>query len=101
MTLLEELDNDVKGPGGITGILLEPVWWHNDARCAEPDIDPEISYPRRGQSGAPAKAICASCPVRDECLGFALNDPDALEWGVWGGTSPRERRELRREGRVA
>ena len=95
MSLLEQLDSDTKGPGGIQGFLLQPVWWHEDARCAEPDVDPEWFYVERGQTSSRARAVCAECPVRDECLDFAMNDPDARSWGVGGGTTPRERRQLK------
>ena len=39
---------------------------------------------------AQAKAICARCRVRPECLRFALATREAH--GVWGGTSEEERR---------
>jgi hypothetical protein len=42
--------------------------------------------------------VCEGCTVRAECLAYALEDEDAFAWGVWGGTSPRERRAI---GRVA
>jgi WhiB family redox-sensing transcriptional regulator len=44
---------------------------------------------------AVAKAVCARCPVRPECLEFALsvNDPH----GIWGGLNEMERRALIRE----
>ena len=32
---------------------------------------------------ARAKAICAKCPVRDQCLRAALEENEP--WGVWGG----------------
>lgn len=39
-----------------------------------------------------AKSICRMCPVRKICLAYAVhNEPH----GVWGGTTPMERRELR------
>lgn len=41
-----------------------------------------------------AKAICAACPVRAECLEFALATNQ--EFGIWGGASERERRRIRR-----
>jgi WhiB family redox-sensing transcriptional regulator len=43
-----------------------------------------------------AKAVCARCPVRPDCLAFALEqDLD----GVWGGTTEEERRAMRRVDR--
>ncbi len=42
---------------------------------------------------ARAKAVCAGCPVRAECLEFALANDE--RWGVWGGTSERQRRAMR------
>jgi len=45
-----------------------------------------------------ARAICAGCPVREECLQYALGDAE-LE-GVWAGLTAKERRAMRR-GRVA
>jgi WhiB family redox-sensing transcriptional regulator len=73
--------------------------WHADALCRE---HPEISwFPEHGESTTPARAVCARCLVREECLEYALDDPGALRWGVWGGTTERERRALRRQGRVA
>lgn len=44
-----------------------------------------------------AKATCARCHVRAECLAYALSHPE-LE-GVWGGTITRERRNIRRRAR--
>lgn len=41
-----------------------------------------------------AKAICAQCPVQNECLDFAVESNQSL--GVWGGASPNERRQIRR-----
>jgi WhiB family redox-sensing transcriptional regulator len=41
-----------------------------------------------------AKAVCAACDVRRECLAFAL--ATRQPYGVWGGTSPEERQVLRK-----
>ncbi len=62
-------------------------------------VDPDIFFPDRGESLSPAKAICAECIVRDECLEYALDNRE--RFGVWGGTSERERRRLRRSRREA
>jgi WhiB family transcriptional regulator, redox-sensing transcriptional regulator len=42
-----------------------------------------------------AKAICSGCEVQGQCLEFALRNPEETEFGVWGGTTPSERRRLR------
>lgn len=73
--------------------------WREFAACL--GVDPEVFFPA-AESGpvfdrevAEAKAVCAVCPVRDECLAEALVTP--VE-GVWGGTTEQERRALRRAG---
>jgi WhiB family redox-sensing transcriptional regulator len=71
--------------------------WRHRARCR--DADPELFFPvgTTGPAEAQvqaAKAICALCPVRDECLQWALDT--AQDAGVWGGLSEEERRALRR-----
>lgn len=39
--------------------------------------------------------VCGSCPVRDECLDYAVADPDIK--GFWADTTPRERAQLRKK----
>ena len=74
--------------------------WESRAACrgAEsawftPPITGESPSERRVRERA-AKQICARCPVRVECLDYALrvNEP----FGIWGGLSERERRRLKR-----
>jgi len=49
---------------------------------------------RDGAAQNRAKAVCTACPVRLQCLVYAL---DQREWfGVWGGMTERERRALLR-----
>jgi WhiB family transcriptional regulator, redox-sensing transcriptional regulator len=71
--------------------------WRSLSACR--DADPELFFPLSawgpGQAQtASAKAVCASCQVRSDCLQFALRS--GQEFGVWGGTSEDERRALRR-----
>ena len=80
--------------------------WRYSAACR--DVDPELFYPA-GTDGpallriAEAKTVCAQCPVRAECLAWAMAHGE--DYGVWGGLSEDERRTLRqweiRRGRVA
>jgi WhiB family redox-sensing transcriptional regulator len=46
-----------------------------------------------------AKAICRACPVREDCLGYALRIQEPH--GIWGGLNEAERKQLleRRSGR--
>lgn len=68
--------------------------WQDHAICTD-HPDRSIFFPERGQSTAEAKAVCRTCPVRAECLEHAVTYPEKI--GVWGGTSERERRRLRRQ----
>ena len=76
--------------------------WRQDAECR--DLDPNLFFPV-GVTGpavdqiAAAKGICAACPVRAECLEFAITTNQ--EFGIWGGTSEDERRVLRRKWRAS
>lgn len=45
-----------------------------------------------------AKAVCAGCVVREECLEWALDSEE--KYGIWGGTSENERRVMRRVRRT-
>lgn len=67
--------------------------WQADAACRE---HPEVNFfPERGESTAPAKAICSTCLVADECHQYAIDN--GIKDGIWGGGSGRERRTERRE----
>jgi hypothetical protein len=71
--------------------------WRLEARCAE--TDPEAFFPEKGGSARAALAVCVECPVRSECLSYALENDE--RFGVWGGTTERERRRLRRDRQEA
>lgn len=43
-----------------------------------------------------ARRICVRCPVRVECLAYALEHPRLTEDGIWAGFSAPQRRTLRR-----
>lgn len=71
--------------------------WYRRAACRGAPV--ELFFPdpdaRRAEAAlvAEAKAICARCPVREACLAEGMGE----EHGIWGGTTPAERRALRRE----
>lgn len=64
--------------------------WAVEAMCRQ--ADPEVMFPEKGGSTAPAKMVCAACSVRRQCLGEALVRDE--RFGIWGGLSERERRKL-------
>lgn len=69
--------------------------WRELAACrvAEPELFfPAASAGRPGGQAAAerAKAVCGACPVRRECLQFAL--ATRQRYGIWGGMSEHERR---------
>lgn len=72
--------------------VASDVQWSVDALCAQ--IDNELFFPEKGGSTKQAKKICRSCPVKNACLEFALDNDE--RYGVWGGTTDKERRRLRR-----
>jgi WhiB family redox-sensing transcriptional regulator len=83
----------------MTVSTLNAEWWEV-AACR--DRDPELFFPVSAMPSAAdarkAKLICASCPVRPQCLDFALRH--AQEQGIWGGLTESERRVLRRVDRT-
>lgn len=66
--------------------------WMCHAACLDQDTELFFDTERAEQ----AKAVCAQCPVRDDCLGRAPRE------GVWGGaTGPERTREKQAAKRAA
>ena len=82
-----------------------PEWdsgdWRQCAACRH--SDPNLFFPI-GDTGPAvehaeaAKAVCRQCPVRVDCLEYALTSNQ--DTGVWGGATEEERRKLRRQRRM-
>lgn len=69
------------------------------ARAACRGMPPALFYPERGEAITPALEVCATCSVAVECLEHALAEGERR--GIWGGTSERQRRALRKEMDIA
>ncbi len=69
--------------------------WMFQARCRV--VNPGEFFPSDGTGVETAQRVCAACPVRAECLEYALLH--RIEHGVWGGASERERRRILRRRR--
>lgn len=69
--------------------------WMDRGACVGLAGGEDLFFPGRGdiKSVNKAKAVCATCPVIDECLEYALANNE--HWGVWGGRSERERKRMR------
>lgn len=77
----------------------------DDPACST--VDPEIFFPQEIQIGSKivykypmlskARDICSGCPLKIECLQYAMNN---VEFGVWGGTTESQREQLRKSSRI-
>ncbi len=72
--------------------------WRQHAICR--DTDPDLFFPigTTGQALVQidrAREVCNQCPVKIDCLEFALETNQ--DSGIWGGASEEERRMIRRE----
>lgn len=72
---------------------FERADWMSQRSCG--NVPAEWFFPTRGEDTTQAKAICAECSVRQECLDYAVRNGE--KFGIWGGTSERERRNIRRQ----
>jgi len=80
--------------------LESDMAWQRDAACRGLGVEESraIFFPPPGRSIDDARAICGPCPVREQCLEFALTNGCI---GVWAGTTERQRFKLRRSQRAA
>jgi len=71
--------------------------WRRQSACR--DTDPNLFFPNTDAEAGAAKAVCAECPVRQECLEYAV--ATRQDDGVWGGLDETQRRRLRRRRQAA
>ena len=74
---------------------MKSLAWRTQARCK--GIDPEVFYPVSDEDADEAKSICGECPVRLQCLEYAIVARERD--GVWGGATEKERRRIIRQRR--
>ncbi|HLG01168.1 MAG TPA: WhiB family transcriptional regulator [Acidimicrobiia bacterium] len=87
--------DDQLGPTPGSGGTEESTAWMLQARCR--GANPGEFFPSDGVGVDQARRVCAECPVRMECLEYALEH--RIDHGVWGGCSERERRRILRRRR--
>lgn len=76
----------------------EDYAWMLEASCR--GLDCNLMYPEKGDAKGirVAKKMCASCPVKRQCLDFAMTPREGMPFedgGIWGGTTARERQRMR------
>lgn len=89
----EVTPNEIPADGTARSLrrVLTDLAWMDGGLCRQ--TDPELFYPEKGHSAEPAKAVCRGCPVRAECLTYALAADE--RWGIWGATTDDERDAIR------
>ena len=70
--------------------------WMAEGNCREQA--PALFFPSDGVGVEVARRVCATCPVKEPCLEYALRN--GIDHGVWGGASERERRRIARRRRL-
>jgi WhiB family redox-sensing transcriptional regulator len=70
--------------------VAAPGHWRDHALCAH--ADPDLWSPEPGESAHTAKVLCGWCPVREQCLAWALDTKEP--YGICGGLTPLERHSL-------
>lgn len=72
----------------------ETPTWHLLSLCADTSYSPDLWF----DDADAARRVCAHCPVRNDCLGYAMDvetETGIQLIGVWGGLSPIQRKRLR------
>lgn len=98
---------EVLNPGAVRLVLGKVLFdghgiphWRQHAACQ--DQDPELFFadPSDAQRIQAAKRMCAGCPVRSACLADVMAwEQPSHRYGVVGGLSAQERRQLQRTTR--
>ena len=63
--------------------------------------DQNLRGVRKTEAMESAIEMCRKCPVLRQCLEYALRHPESAEYGIWGGTTPPQRRRISRLGKNA
>jgi WhiB family redox-sensing transcriptional regulator len=88
--------------------VLRLAWlrpnWQREGHCAGRADELDETFFGNDNGGRPtlgkrqmrnARETCRGCPVFERCLTFALVEDE--RYGIWGGTTGRERDRMRRE----
>lgn len=80
-------------------LVLDQASWWNEGACVGMHPDLFFKPDRRLKDPfANGRAVCNRCPVREECLEYALENHE--QHGLWGGLNLTERRAVQRQRKV-
>lgn len=78
--------------------ILKMGDWVDDAECRGQPLEWwfPLEFNKQASNIKAAKAICRRCPVREDCLEYAMSYPHTYMSlpGIWGGLTEAERRQL-------
>lgn len=94
-----ELEEPMSDPAEVAGRELEgacsPDTWNANPHAVKAMVD--MFFEEEDEEIiAHAKSICAQCPVQQECLDTGMSE----RYGIRGGTTPAERKQLRKTIRL-
>jgi WhiB family redox-sensing transcriptional regulator len=77
-------------------MTLKPTpTWQSHGACKGSDPDQYFPHPYVSHAQIVSiRAVCEACPVRRECADWGIHHE---QLGIWGGTTDRQRREIRRK----
>jgi len=75
--------------------------WMTEAACAGMPIGMFFSDKHGGDHYEAALPVCQACPVRPQCLEYALSMGATSQYGMWGGASVNARRKMLHDGTPA
>lgn len=77
-------------------IAIPPEPWVQQAACrGYPEPDLWFAHMTEIWDRREALDVCRRCPVRAECLDYAVSDPE-INAGIWGGMGFEQIKQLRR-----
>jgi hypothetical protein len=87
--LLLDLQEAIQDNGGVECEQAADIFYPEDFRGRSKGKDFEMA----NMAERTAREICMRCPIIAKCLTAGLYE----EFGIWGGTTPDQRKRLRRE----
>jgi hypothetical protein len=80
-------------------LALRPDWMER-AACRRVGVADFFAAPGQQEARERAKELCQGCGVREDCLSYSLEFRN--NWfGIWGGATPEQRRQLRKDREAA